>query len=602
MARKAKEEAQQKIGNWTKSLRNVSKTSTKENANASNNNENRAPLQTQSQNAINSMKNVSICLDRLNSETVSTTPTKSNTKTTGNKNNILSKFQSQSKAIPLRNLSIRLECLDSRTIEELVSSPSKPFAAVEKIFKKDKKTDMENVYDYTFDNDAIPLETEDAMKDVYDRLAKENKIEVKKYRAKNVKKQPAKKGAAKKEKMQKRHRDKQPAEIEPPRKKPNLQNKKVNHLNIVPPPATTTMKTRSNIEIIEKNNNLTADTEKRAIEKTNANDMAHEKQSKNVSSNEKTGEAFARLRLRNRIQPNSQSTPKTSTPVNVKTVHFSNFDDESPVLISETREKAREWTKQRLQLSTAEESIEANRTSPVQENDYVQYFDDDDFPMPTVSSNQDKENTLTVPGTSAASSISNKPKDSDDNSRIFSPTVRRVYGRSPLKNIVSSFCFPFKVRIDFNISQKFQTTEVNNTDVSLDTVRPKQQNRDSFGLLVEAHSARSSPNSDMSGNSTKTHSATLNKNRIDENEPQPSTSKGFIGSRSDQNSLASNTSTNSQEKQSITRKQKQSIENEPQPSTSKGFTDSSTIFSPTKRRVYGRSPLKNIVRFYFQIF
>lgn len=442
MGRKAKEEAQRKIGDWTKSRRNVSKTSTKENANASNNNENRTPLQTQSQSAINSMKNMSVCLDRLNSEMVSTTPTKQNTKSTGNKNDVLSKSQTQSEKIPLKYLSIRLERLDSKAIEELVSSPPKPFAAVEKIFKKDKKNDMENVYDYTFDNDAIPLETEDAMKAVYDKLAKENKIEVKKYRAKNVKRQPEKKGVAKKEKTQKRYGDKQPAKIEPPRKKPNLQNKKVNNLDITPSATTKkTTTTTKKIQSIEKNNNFknAADAEKRAI------DSVHEKLSKNVSSNEKSGEAFARLRLRNRIQPNSQSTPKTSTPLNVKTVHFSNFDDESPVLISETRETARQLTKQRLQLSIAEESIEANRASPVQQNDFVQYFDDDDFPMPSVCSNQDKENTLTVQGTSAASSNSNKPKDSDDNSRIFSSTVRSVYERSPLKNIVSSYVrFSFK--------------------------------------------------------------------------------------------------------------------------------------------------------------
>lgn len=108
----------------------------------------------------------------------------------------------------------------------------------------------------------------------------------------------------------------------------------------------------------------------------------------------------------------------------------------------------------------------------------------------------------------------------------------------------------------------------------------------------------------MSGDSTKTHSATRNKNRTDENEPQPSTSKGFIGSRSNQNSLGSNISTISTETQSTARNQKRSIENQPQPSTSKGFTDSSTIFSPTKRRVYGPSPLKHIVRliFFLRIF
>lgn len=455
MGRKAKEEAQQKIGIWTKSRRNVSKISTKENANASNNNENRSPLQTQSQSVTNSMKNISVCGDRLNSGMVSTTSTNPNTKTTGNKNNVLTRSQSQSEQIPLKNLSIRLERLDSKTIEELVSIPSKPFAAVERIFNKDKKTYMENVYDYTFDNDAIPLETEDAMKDVYKKLAKENKIVVKKYRAKNVKRrQPEKNGAAKKEKTQKRHRDKQPAEIEPPQKKPNLQNKKVNNLNVVP--SAKTMKTRSSVVSIEKNNNFknAANAEKREMEKTDTNDLVHKKQSENVSFNEKSVEAFTRLRLRNRIQPKSQSTPKTSTPLNVKAVHISNFDNESPVSIPETHEKARELTKQRLQLSIAEESIEVNRASPVQENDSVQYFDDDDFPMPSVgASNQDKENTLTVPGTSGASNNSNKTKDSDYNSRIFSPTVRRVYGRSPLKNIVSSFCFPFKKRNDFYASQ-----------------------------------------------------------------------------------------------------------------------------------------------------
>lgn len=138
---------------------------------------------------------------------------------------------------------------------------------------------------------------------------------------------------------------------------------------------------------------------------------------------------------------------------------------------------------------------------------------------------------------------------------------------------------------------------MNNTGVSFDSVRLNQPNRDSFGLLVEAQSAQSSLHSNMSGNSTKAHSATRNKNRTDENESQPSTSKGFVELRSNQNSLVSNILTNSTGTQSTTRNQKRSIENEPQPSTSKGFSHGSTVFSPIKRRVYGCSPLKNIVRF-----
>lgn len=103
---------------------------------------------------------------------------------------------------------------------------------------------------------------------------------------------------------------------------------------------------------------------------------------------------------------------------------------------------------------------------------------------------------------------------------------------------------------------KFQTSEMNNTGVSFDSVQPNQQNRDSFGLLVEAHSAQSSLNSNISRDSIKKNSTTRNENQTDENEPQPSTSKGLTNG-------------------------------------------GSKIFSPTKRRVYGRSPLKNTVRFFF---
>lgn len=411
MGRKAKEAAQQKIGVWTNaSRRNVSKTTTatKENANTSNN-ENRAPLQTQSQSAINAMKNVSVRLERMDAE-----------------------------------------------LEKLLFSPPKPpVSVVEKIFKKDNNSDNKNIYDYTFDTDDIPLdnENEDAMKNLIDKLAKENKIVVKKYRAKNVKKQPEKKET--KGKASKRRREKQPAEIEPPQKKPNLKIKKLNVVTSTKL-ASTGLKTRSKIENLENNNNLKNDVIAEKGKNLNSDKAIPKNPIKDLINNSITSPRndsliespvnFARLRLRNQTRPNLQSTPKSSTPLKTKTGQSSNltFENESPVVTEIMRLAQADLKRQRLSLSDADDSTGHERI--------VSICDDDEVPFinlvgdgPSTSYKQDKENSYNIPGTSAM--VNNSPKKnvlrpSDDSLRVFSPTKRRVYGRSPLKNIVSySQCF-----------------------------------------------------------------------------------------------------------------------------------------------------------------
>lgn len=458
MGRKAKDAAQQKIGKWIGVHRNVSNEKTKtttaetcENTNASD--ENSSPIETQ--NDINAMKNCTVRLE-----------------------NIL---------MPSKN---------SKTIRK---TPAKKVPAAETEIKDTQA--KAKVYEYSFDADSegIPLQTgnEDAMKDLIEKLAAENKIEVKKYRPKNVKKKkmdekvPTKKGVARK-----RHREKQPIDVEPPQKKSNLKNKVTTAIGKQLVSVAPILKQKHVTENSANNNN--------AVKKT-VNIVSNKITTANATAiNTDHSKANAQPKLRNRnLNNNFQSTPKSSTPLGAKTVASNQgnnrslnsgfFDNVSP-LMSSMKNTRGNITKHRLQLSAIDDSQEEALTSAAhniencaapQSIDYDNdgfNFNFDDNVANEADHDMDKENSLDRPGTSAetitttirpqtrtmatsamqnriesrsvasTSSGSNNaanatPRNTNDHSifdmqneseyHIFSPTKRRVYGRSPLKNIVS---------------------------------------------------------------------------------------------------------------------------------------------------------------------
>lgn len=479
MGRKAKDAAQQKISEWTGSRRNASKTTTKKENTSAPPTEIRAPLKTHSPSDMNAMKNCTVRLDIIKT--------------------------------------------DPKPIENMTKKPAKKLPSAT-ITSKDKETDKKNIYDYSFDADDFPNpdeEHDDAMKDIIEKLAKENKIEVKKYRPKNVKKKkPDEKDPIKKATMQKRRRVKQPTDAEPPQKKPNLRNKQIS-VDIHTSDALSSNENAKTIErnaqaeiLANNNNNLTekaanivkpketVSTSKVAIESNQRKAVAASANMENINIQSK-------LRSHN----NLQSTPKSSTPLNVKAAAKGKennrslfFDNASPLINTTGTNLANNARKQRLQLSAINDSQEIEITSPnttenQNEPQPIQHnFDDDDFDFgnnvanerePMHVPNSDKENSLDRPGTSASAlSAHNRPatstassrlwnqpgtsaaaastswdrpgtsaaafamsnesnertptnnQDISDSFNIYTPTKRRVYGRSPLKNIVS-FVYKF---------------------------------------------------------------------------------------------------------------------------------------------------------------
>lgn len=492
--RKAKDAAQKKIGEWTSVRRNASKatTTTTKNENTSAPTEIRAPLKTQSPSDMNAMKNCTVQL-------------------------------------------------------EIMQPPPKPIATVSKspvkkipsadIVAKDKETDKKNVYDYSFDADEFesPAEHEDAMKDLIEKLAKENKIEVKKYRPKNVRKKKTEdKDPANKATTQKRRREKQPNDAEPPKKKLNLKNKQIS-VNAKKPDALSSvnmLKRKHEADILANNNNLT----EKAVDVINQEEMTSTKVTgasnlRKLAAENQMENVNVQPRLRNRN--NLQSTPKTSTPLNVKAAAAKKtnennrslfFDNASP-LVNTVKNSMVTVRKQRLQLSAIndEQEVEtavSKATEKPTEEQPVQYnFDDDDFdfgnsvvadePQSVPNNEMDKENSSDKPGTSAtasnarnrqgmrsaaspsrdqpgtsasAMSAQNRPgtsaasssiwdqpgtsssifggsnksnieqspvRHTNDQSHVYTPTKRRDYGRSPLKNIVSLFLFNFLLSLLF---------------------------------------------------------------------------------------------------------------------------------------------------------
>lgn len=415
MGRKAKDAAQQKIGEWTGSRRNVSKTTTKsENTNASN--ENRTPLQTHSQSDINAMKNCTVRLEIM-----------------------------------------RLEPKTSDAVAKIpVKKVSDPTDTAADVITKDKQADAKNVYDiFDIDDEPGPMkETEDGMKDLFEKLAKENIIEVKKYRPKNVgkKKKPDDKAPAKKDVTQKRRREKQATDVEPPQKKPNL---KARVAKADDPKSGTTSASavavppKRNLvaESLANNNIPTKKVTFQSKQTVNTN-VAVRSSPRKQANPVNVENVNAQPRLRNRVLDNFQSTPKpksapkSSTPLGTKATAQSKendrslnslfFDNASP-LVGSARATRGKIQKHRLQLSAIEDSREevaTTKPAQTQENGNAPQIDivddDDDFdfgnnlpndPEPDVD---DKENSWDQPSTSAAVlSAQNKPGTSKAASSLW---------------------------------------------------------------------------------------------------------------------------------------------------------------------------------------
>lgn len=505
MGRKAKEAATQKIGEWTNARRNTSKPTTKnENANASSN-ENRTPLQTHSQNDLNAMKNCSVRLER-----------------------------------------VRIETKTTPSADVLDKTPAKKVPAATDVTSKDKPAKKQNVYDFSFDADDTPgpmQETEDKMKDLFEKLAKDNIIEVKKYRPKNGKKIKAdEKKPVKKVATQKRRREKQPVDVEPPQKKPNLKEKVV------------TVPTKSKATEVPSKGNGDA-----------VRDQVRPANNENVNT---------QPRLRNRNFQHLQSTPKTSTPLGTKTNAMSKqnngslnsmfFDLASPLAGRSTRSNIQ---KQRLQLSAINDSQEDVPTKSMGQNENNENEpqfnfdddDDDDFGFGNNAANGpekdlevDKENSMDRPSTSAQS----RPTTSSAASNLWDqPSTSAAALRS--------------TKITSNADK-------NRPGTSANVLRSLNQPSTSAGGL---RSLRNPGNTASAFNGDKN---------------QPGTSSGTLRSQDrPTTSLASSklptTSAQAAARTPLRTNNDNSV-----------FEISSeyNIFSPTKRRVYGRSPLKNIVSFF----
>lgn len=406
MGRKAKEAAQIKIGEWTGARPKTSTTLTTTTKTDNASTENRAPLQTQSQSDINAMKNCSVRLE--------------NIKITTKKVEQVNKIRA-GKKVPATDVN-------------------------------DKQNDAKNVYDYTFDaeDDLGPMNTtESEMKDLFEKLAKDNIIEMKKHRPKIVKKKKTEeKTADKKTVTQKRRREKQPVEIEPLQKKSNLKVKFAN----VPKPGTSSANTvavpsKRNIETENlANGNVPVNSSKQPVNTVTRSSANKQANIENVNANS---------RLRNRVLQNFQSTPKSSTPLGLtanaksrekdRSLNSLFFDNASPLVDSNRSNRAKNGLKQRLHLSAINDIQENSpNVSLVQnkENEnvpQVDYDDGDNFDFGTNMANEpepepnvDKENELNRPSTSAAAL---KTRNETEKSEAVSNAQNKASTSSSVSNL-----------------------------------------------------------------------------------------------------------------------------------------------------------------------
>lgn len=487
MGRKAKDAAMDKITRSNSSSRRnlsaaktttITTTNKKQNANTSQN-ENRTPLKTQSQSTINTMKNCSVHLDKLSKKTISDSILSSSkqqlndeniseTQTTVDEN----MFADENASTTMKNCSVSIEKMSEKSISDVILSPKQRSTNANR--DKVKTIDDENVYDYTFDSDAIPINTSsgNVMKDLFDKLAKENKIEMKKYRPKHGKKATTKK-TEKNEKQKvtrKRRQVKQSTETEPPQKKPNLNANKVDNTN------NNNLLKSSNIDANETTNDKAAknDANDNILQNVGVSNIQNPKinrepvitsETKKVvfkdNAQPSTSSAYfnnenvnTRPRIRNANLSHFQSTPKSSTPLSSKqsvtlisNINKIDFSMESSISSNESPSiPTNPLTTRVTRRSANQNSLQQSSIQQIQsQNDDIQsdsefFIDDFDSinPMPSASSAVDKENVIGAKNysTSNRSNASRMTLSNSDASN--SPTQHRVYGRSPLKNIVSS--------------------------------------------------------------------------------------------------------------------------------------------------------------------
>lgn len=406
MGRKAKEAAQQKITSFTKKIRHNAATSkaaavaattttpsvsakTKQDAIVSD--ENRTPLQNESQNVMDSLKECSVRLERLEDDSL-------------------------------------------QPVEMIDKQPEPP------------KPVNTNVYDYSFDMDATPLDNGEAMQDLFAKMAKENRIEVKKYKpkaARQVKKKTENSDQPKA--VRKRRLEKPKTTSEPPAKKPNhnADAKKIveTHTAQAKP-----------VQSVDANRN-----------KIVASVVDKENLSANVASSpgpqtQDSGKALRSNLERLRNLTNLQSSLKSSTPLkplgtrlrsnsNNTSLNLSALGLTSPIIATKNRStplakpiRQPQIVNENQETSRAGENAEQSIFS-VNDMDSMVDLNTDFEPIPSTSG-VDKENpTITSNNTSVLSNRTNRiatPLNDSSSFNIYSPTKRRVYGRSPLKNIVSS--------------------------------------------------------------------------------------------------------------------------------------------------------------------
>ncbi|XP_031617571.1 protein dalmatian [Contarinia nasturtii] len=505
MGRKAKEAATKKIGEWTNSRRNMSKTTTKnENTNASN--ESRTPLQTQSQSDLNAMKNCSVRLEKIR--------------------------------------------MDPKITDTVIKTPVKKIPATH-VMTKDKAAKQQNVYDYSFDGEDTPgpmKEIEDQMKDLFDKLAKDNIIEVKKYRPKNVKKTKTdEKNPVKKAVTQKRRRDKQPVDVEPPQKKPNLKRKVVN----VP------IKSTANPTVVPS--------------KGSGDDVRGQVNAINTVN----------AKLRNPNLQRLQSTPKTSTPLGTKanamgkqnngSLNSIFFENASPLVGRSTRGNIQ---KQRLQLSAINDSQEnVPKTGQNEDNENVpqyNYNDDNDFDVGNNGVNEpdhdvDKENSLDRPSTSAQS----RPTNSSVASHLWDqPSTSAAALRSLDKPANSASIDKNQPGTSSGILRSLDRPTTSSASTSNEWDQPSTSAA-ALRLL------------DKPGKS-----ASIDKN-------QPGTSSGILRPLNRPSTSSASTSNGWYQPSISAQAARTPLKNSNDNSVFE-ISSEYNIFSPTKRRVYGRSPLKNI--------
>lgn len=336
----------------------------------------------------------------------------------------------------MKKCSVRLERMSDATIDIY---PPKP--TVEKHSASPKPADK-NVYDYSFDLDATPLDSGGEMQDLFAKLAKENRIEVKKYKPKAVRQAKKKVDNASKSKTVRKRRHVAPAGAEPSAKKPNPNvGENVVHIRSAP---------REAVQVDANRNKIAGN--KVVMMDSPGIDRPPRPQPLGISNILRSAHNIERLRKLTNFQPTmKQSTPLKATQILGSTKGIV----ESNTLLKRLPGSVSPATALNSPI-VSNIATSAVRASPLasRNNEYadrsvfaVDDFDSMDFmdpepepePVPSTSG-FNKENSLSVSSKSIQGDRQSRiatPLNDSSSFNIFSPTKRRVYGRSPLKNIVS---------------------------------------------------------------------------------------------------------------------------------------------------------------------